>query len=540
MQAGIIPGGQPGNQASAALSDPADLKALDAEASVLGYLMQCGPREAIRVAEDLASFDFVDSRNQVVFQAVEALLSPETIPTDTAVRVQLQQTGRFQEVGGAAYLEQLLGVGALDLEDALTSVNQLRAATARRQLNLAGDQIKALALRTGLELAECQQQAQQLLSQAVQRDTLDLALDAQELQARSYDRMEQWRAGNFPETIPFGLPDLDWSLSVQAGDFGVICGDTGAGKSSFAFQICTYAAEQGHPLFIGEYEMSYDQTSDRLISQKARISANLMKGRKYQNGVRLMPTEAHFNQWQAGVEWLGSLPLKAVCKGGMSVDTIASMMRLFQLEQQLLGNQKTPILLIDYLQLQEGVESNNRARDVARMSRAFKKLAMRLDIAVIALSQLSRNNDAKDKRPTRGRLKESSAIEQDANWILGLYVPEPEEGGDEAPPIVDNYEVIKLKDREGSRSTIRLIWYTESTHFVSVHGTNQQAQAQAQAAAPIVEAPPPEVIGQGEPEIYQGGEVFGEVLLGDEVGTTSDTTSDEDFYPDADEFELVD
>lgn len=489
MQAGVLPGA---NNSPAALSDPGDLRAPEAESSALGFMMQCEPREVLRLADELASWDFTDARHQLIFQAVEALATPGTVPSLTAVQVELGQSGNLERAGGAEYLGYLLGVAALDLEDALTSASQLRVASARRQLDLAGNQIKALAVRTGLDIEECQQQAQQILAEAVQRDTLDIAISAEELQARASDRLQQWRQGIFPETIPTGLPDLDFSLSIQRGDFGVICGDTGVGKTAFAFQICSHAANIGHPVFIGEFEMSDSQCSDRLISQQVGISPKLMKGRKFVGGVRQMPTDWHFDRWQEGIDWLGGLPLKVVCKGGMAVDTIASMMRMFQLEQELLGNERCPILLIDYLQLMEGAESNNRARDVAKQSRALKKLAMRLDIAVIALSQLSRTSDSqKDKRPTRGRLKESSAIEQDANWILGLYVPEPEEGGDEAPTIIDDYEVIKLKDREGSQGKITLIWYPETTRFVSVYGTQQQAQLTAEATATEAPAPIP-------------------------------------------------
>ena len=277
---------------------------------------------------------------------------------------------------------------------------------------------------------------------------------------RVIDKIDKIRLNEQTLGINVGL-DFDKGLGgFEAGKFYVIAARPAMGKSAFALEIASRAAQQGVPVGFMSLEMDADQLTMRLIANKANIdSQNLREGRLSEE--RMHEVIGHANE-------VAELPI--VFDDNSYLTAGALRARAHSMHRR----HKIGMLVIDYLQLITG-ESDSRQQDVAEASRMCKIISKELGVPVIALSQLNRGVEARpNKRPLLSDLRESGAIEQDADAVMMLYRPEYYEkyrygegdpdawSGDDTKNIC---EVIIVKNRDGETGIIRQVFLKEVMQF---------------------------------------------------------------------------
>ena len=266
--------------------------------------------------------------------------------------------------------------------------------------------------------------------------------------------------------IPSGFIDLDYKLSgFQPSDFILIAARPSMGKTAFVLNVVDYVSVRKNlPCMVFSLEMSKEQLVNRMLSMESNVDAQ-----KLRTGTL---TDADWDAVVEGVGVIGNSKLIIDDTPGISITELRSKCRKMKLEYGL------SLEIIDYLQLMSGSKkggSDNRQQEISEISRSLKAIARELHAPVIALSQLSRACETRtDHRPMLSDLRESGAIEQDADVVMFLYRDDYYNKDTEHP---NEAEVIIAKQRNGPIGTVNLIWKPEYTKFVNAarpQGGNQE------------------------------------------------------------------
>ena len=266
--------------------------------------------------------------------------------------------------------------------------------------------------------------------------------------------------------IPSGFIDLDYKLSgFQPSDFILIAARPSMGKTAFVLNVVDYVSVRKNlPCMVFSLEMSKEQLVNRMLSMESNVDSQ-----KLRTGTL---TDSDWDAVVEGIGIIGNSKLIIDDTPGISISELRSKCRKMKLEYGL------SIVIIDYLQLMSGSrkgENDNRQQEISDISRSLKALARELHAPVIALSQLSRACETRtDHRPMLSDLRESGAIEQDADVVMFLYRDDYYNKDTEHP---NEAEVIIAKQRNGPIGTVNLIWKPEYTKFVNAvrpQGGNQE------------------------------------------------------------------
>ena len=254
--------------------------------------------------------------------------------------------------------------------------------------------------------------------------------------------------------LPTGFVDLDYKTSgFQPSDFILVAARPSMGKTAFVLNIAQYMAfKKNLTVAIFSLEMSREQLVNRLFSLESRVDSQSIRtgNLKDEDWAKLIEG--------AGV--IGNSNLIIEDTPGISISEMRSKCRKFKLEHNL------GIIIIDYLQLMSGSgKSDSRQQEISDISRSLKSLARELSVPVVALSQLSRAVEKRDdKRPMLSDLRESGAIEQDADVVMFIYRDDYYNKDTENPNVA---EIIIAKQRNGPIGTVNLVWMPEYTRFVN-------------------------------------------------------------------------
>ena len=266
--------------------------------------------------------------------------------------------------------------------------------------------------------------------------------------------------------IPSGFIDLDYKLSgFQPSDFILIAARPSMGKTAFVLNVVDYVSVRKNlPCMVFSLEMSKEQLVNRMLSMESNVDSQ-----KLRTGTL---TDSDWDAVVEGIGIIGNSKLIIDDTPGISISELRSKCRKMKLEYGL------SIVIIDYLQLMSGSRkegNDNRQQEISDISRSLKALARELHAPVIALSQLSRACETRtDHRPMLSDLRESGAIEQDADVVMFLYRDDYYNKDTEHPT---EAEVIIAKQRNGPIGTVNLIWKPEYTKFVNAvrpQGGNQE------------------------------------------------------------------
>lgn len=426
-----------------------------AEKSVLGaILLDNSVRD--QVADILESEDFYTGAHRVIYQAITTLLDRGE-PADPVILEQyLRKNEALHTVGGSGYLAQLM-------DTVPTTAN----AGAYARL-----------IRDKAILRNLAQQATQIVESIYQgnNEPVPTILDDAEQRIFSVGERHSQRSSSYSDIksvllpvlrnigelmqhkgaitgLPTGFTDLDTKLAgLQKSDLLILAGRPAMGKTSFAMNIAANVAmDHQAPVAVFSLEMSKEQLVSRLLASSARIDAQKLRtGWLKEKDYEQLVTMAHN---------LTKIPLFIDDTPAISINALRAKARRMKREKEI------QLIIIDYLQLMQGDgKAENRVQEISQVSRGLKALAKELNIPVIALSQLSRKLEERpNKRPQLSDLRESGAIEQDADVVLFVFREEVYKEND--PNLAGLAELIVAKQRNGPIGTAKLTFLKEYTRF---------------------------------------------------------------------------
>jgi len=427
-------------------------QAIDVEEEVLSRLIFGDVDEIDRCRGSY----FYKTAHRTIFNAINNLASQKKTIDLVTVTNHLRDQGKLEEVGGASYLARLLN----DVPLAVGFVEKcaiLREKAIRRDLIRIGQQIIESAAGTGIESHEIldrfQSEILRIGSESVDCEAIALS-ELSDEQIDRYERQQQLAADSFTG-LPTGFTALDKILSgLQDSYLIIIAARPSMGKTAIALNIQANLVREKIPALMFSLEMSRDQVFDRLVSAEAGI--NGMKFRRRfgkDDWVSIVETLDRFGSWPLYLDDSSSLSYLEICRRSRRAKRKHGIRAVF----------------IDYLQYLRGDRGQGRNYEIESITRGLKALAKDLKLPVVLLSQLNRKCEERPnpyKRPQLSDLRDSGAIEQDADLILFLYRPEQygekDAQGNEQPGIA---EINVAKHRNGPRGTIRLFWNDRFTRF---------------------------------------------------------------------------
>ena len=429
---------------------------IEAESSVLGgLLLDNGAWD--RVGDVLIDTDFYRYEHRLVYAAVGKLVN-ESKPADViTVHEELQRQGKGEEIGGLAYLNALAQY-VPSASNIRRYAEIVRERSILRQLVSASDEIatnafnpKGRAVATILDEAEGKifkigEQSSRMKQGFQGMDSLVVQL---------LDRVQEMADNpNDVTGVPTGFYDLDrMTAGLQGGDLVVLAARPSMGKTAFAINIAEHVAlNEGLPVAVFSMEMGASQLAVRIVGSIGRIDqSHLRTGRL---------TDEEWPRLTEAIERLRNVSLHIDETPGLTPAELRANARRLARQCGKLG-----LIVVDYLQLMTGSSSGeeNRATELGEISRGLKALAKELQCPVIALSQLNRSVEQRtDKRPMMSDLRESGAIEQDADIITFIYRDDYYNKDSREPGVA---EIIIGKQRNGPIGTVRLTFLGEYTRF---------------------------------------------------------------------------
>ena len=435
---------------------------IEAEQSVLGGLLLDNAAWD-RIADFLSEADFYRFDHRVIFQSIARLISA-TKPADViTVFEMLQGAGKAEEVGGLAYLNSL-AQNTPSAANIRRYAEIVRERSVLRKLVTVADDIASAAFAPkGREVRELLDEAESKVF-AIAEEGSRGQKGFQEIQplltqvVERIDELYHRDATTDVTGVPTGFIDLDRMTSgMQPGDLIIVAGRPSMGKTAFSLNIGEHVAvEQGLPVAVFSMEMAGVQLAMRMLGSVGRLDQHRLRtGRLLdEDWPRLTHSIQRMNDAQLFIDETPALS---------SVELRARSRRLARQCGQL------GLIIIDYLQLMSGSGGGeNRATEISEISRSLKGLAKELNCPVIALSQLNRSLEQRpNKRPVMSDLRESGAIEQDADVILFIYRdevynPDSQDKG--------TSEIIIGKQRNGPIGTVRLTFLGQFTKFDNFSG----------------------------------------------------------------------
>ncbi|MBI5708909.1 MAG: replicative DNA helicase [Candidatus Eisenbacteria bacterium] len=435
---------------SEALTPP---QALDAERSVLAAMMLHQAAVGIAIEQTEASA-FYRTSHQKIFEAIVALYNRNEQVDLITLAEELRRRGELDLVGGPAALSQLLeyATTTTNLEQHVAIVNQKAIL---RMLISASNEIQQECYSGLDETGEILDRAEQRVFAITDRRVRQGFYHVKDLLKPTFEHIQKLFERKVHVTgVPSGFDDIDkLTAGFQRGDLIIIAGRPSAGKTSLAINIAENAAiGHGVPVAIFSLEMSKEQLMQRLLSSQSNVGLH-----KLRNGFL---SSEDWPRLTTGAGLLTRAPIMMDDSASLTVHEIRAKCRRLKSEGKL------DLVVIDYLQLiRPSGQVENRVQEVAQITRGLKGLSKELDLPIIALSQLSRAVETRDKsgRPQLSDLRESGTIEQDSDVVMFVY-REAMYKKDTAEPL--KAEIIIAKQRNGPTGDVPLTFLRESTKFV--------------------------------------------------------------------------
>ncbi len=423
----------------------------DAEISVLGAML-LSPDAVAKAMESLRPEDFYQDAHQLIYGAILDLFN-QTRPVDVVTASeQLRQNGQLEQVGGLAYLMELANLvpTAAHLEHYAQVV---RSTSMLRQIIGVATELVTTAYRADKGPQDILDQAQAALFQLAQRGHQDVAR-LQEVLIETFTRLEELYSNHGKLVgLPTGFTDLDrLTAGLQASDLVVVAARPSMGKTMLCLNLARHVAlHEKVPVVVFSLEMSREQLALRLLSAESEIE-----------GHRLRTGELDSDAWSKlslALGRLGESPIYIDDTPGISTLELRAKARRLKAQHDI------GLVIVDYMQLMQGRRSENRQQEISDISRSLKALARELKVPVVTLSQLSRAVESRnDKRPMLSDLRESGAIEQDADVVAFLYREDYYSKETDNPEIT---EVIVAKQRNGPTGLVKLLFKKEIGKFYS-------------------------------------------------------------------------
>ncbi len=427
----------------------------EAEKSVIGSMLMS--RDAVIAAcEILSKDDFYEQQYGVLFEAMRELNEAGKPVDVVTLQDRLRKEDVPPEVADMAFVADILSSVPTSANVRSYAEIVSQKATLRRLIKVTGNienecYLEKTDIQTILEMTE------KNVFEVLQQRTTDQEIPIRDVVMDTLERIEKASRMKSQVTgLATGFLDLDYKTSgFQNSDFILIAARPSMGKTAFVLNIAQYMAfRQNLPCAIFSLEMSKDQLMNRLFSLESRVDSQALRTGKLKD-----------EEWAKLVESAGVISNSGLIiddTPGINLQQFRSKARKYKLDHDI------KIIFIDYLQLMagNGGRTDNRQQEISDISRAMKSLARELNIPIVALSQLNRGVEQReDHRPMLSDLRESGAIEQDADVVMFIYRDDYYNKDTDDKGIA---EIIIAKQRNGPIGTVRLVWLPDYTMFANM------------------------------------------------------------------------
>lgn len=429
---------------------------IEAEQAVIGSMLT--DKDAVSSSiEILKENDFYREDNRLIYTAMFNLYN-RAEPIDLiTVKSELESMGKFEQIGGFEYLAEL-PQKVPTTANAIKYIKIVEEKSVLRKLIKTANEIIELGYDPTEEIEDIIGGAEKKIFNLMQDKNQNGCTPIKDILVDSFTQLEElYNRKQHITGIPTGFIDLDYrTAGLHGSELILIAARPAMGKSAFALNIATNAALRAHtPVAIFSLEMSKEQMVNRIMCSEAMVDSNKVRTGKLED-----------DDWAKLAESIGPLSESGIYiddTPGISITSIREKCRKLKVEKGI------GLVVIDYLQLVQG--SNNkrnfaREQEISEISRSLKILAKELNVPVIALSQLSRAVEQRtDHKPMLSDLRESGAIEQDADIVMFLYRDDYYNEDSKKRGIA---EVIIAKHRGGSTGSVDLAWFGNYTKFANL------------------------------------------------------------------------
>lgn len=438
---------------------------LEAEKSIIGSILI--DRDAIvSVAQVLQPQYFYRDVHADVYAAIFELYERREPVDLVTLTAQLKKMGVFDKVGGAAYLAEL----ASQVPTAAHIVQYaqiVRDHFIKRKLISTSAKITESAFDETADIRSILDETEQAVFGLSQEQLRQNFIPLKDALAESFDRLDELhkKAGGL-RGVSTGFWDLDGKLAgMQDSNLLILASRPGQGKTSLALNIAQHVAvKEGLPVGIFSLEMSKEELVDRLLVTQSEIDAWKLKTGKLD--------DSDFDRLQEAMGILADAPLYIDDTPAANILEMRTKARRLQVEKGL------SFLIVDYLQLIIGRHLENRVQEVSEISQNLKNLARELKIPILACSQLSRAVEQRGtKKPQLADLRESGAIEQDADVVMFIWRPDPED--------MEHVKLDIQKHRNGPTGEIDLIFRADRVKFYGVERQRRRETPEPRVVAEV-------------------------------------------------------
>ena len=427
---------------------------VEAEQSVIGSMLM--DRDAIMAASEIITGeDFYQHQYGVLFEAMVELYN-EGKPVDlVTLQDRLREKEVPPEISSMEFVRELLNVVPTSA-NVRSYANIVQDKAMLRKLIKATEEIANTCYLANEKTEDIMEETEKKIFDLVQKRATGDFVPIKQVVLNALDRIEAASKNKGSVTgIPTGFIDLDYKTSgFQPSDLILIAARPSMGKTAFVLNIAQHMAFKcNQTVAIFSLEMSKDQLVNRLLSMESKVDSQLIR-----------TGNLSANDWEKLIESAGDIskaPLIIDDTPGISISELRSKCRKFKLENDL------GLVIIDYLQLMSGgsKRTDSRQQEISEISRSLKALAREINAPVIALSQLSRACETRpDHRPILSDLRESGAIEQDADVVMFIYRDDYYNKDTDKKNIS---EIIIAKQRNGPIGTVELVWLPNYTKFAN-------------------------------------------------------------------------
>ena len=433
---------------------------IEAEQSVIGSMIM--DREAIVVASELITGeDFYNKQYGVLFETMVEL-NDSGSPVDlVTLQNRLKEKDVPPEVSSLEFVRELITAVPTSANIKYYANIVAEKSTLRKLIRL-NEEIENTCYSGKESLEYILDDTEKRVFQLVQKRTTDNFVPVRQIVMNAIDKIEIAAKNKGSVTgIPTGFIDLDYrTAGMQPSDLILVAARPSMGKTAFELNLAQYMAfKKNLTVALFSLEMSKEQLVNRMFSLESNVDAQ-----------KLRTGQLNDQEWERLIESAGTIGKSRLIiddTPGISIAELRSKCRKYKLEHDL------SIIMIDYLQLMSGSgRSESRQQEISDISRSLKALARELNVPVVALSQLSRAVEQRpDHRPMLSDLRESGAIEQDADVVMFLY---RDDYYNHDSPDKGVSEVIIAKQRNGPIGTVKLAWLPEYTKFANLErGKNE-------------------------------------------------------------------
>jgi len=423
---------------------------LEAEESVLGSMLLS--QEAIgEVSEILKPDDFYKESHGLIYTTALSLFASGEPVDPVTMAESLRAQGNLEKVGDRSYILNLMSSVPTPANARYYAEVVSRLSTYRRLIAAAG-RVAALGYRAPEELAEALDEAEGAVFNVGQRERRESIKPLRELMEATWEEFEQIADGSMKSGILSGFSKLDeLTQGFQPSDLIVIAARPSMGKTSLALNIAEHVAiKEGVPLVIFSLEMSAKEVTKRMLCSRARVNSQKLKSSFKDDDV-----------WQRLSDAAGELTSASIF---IDDNADIGIMELRSKVRRLRAQHDIGLVIVDYIQLMGSDRRlENRVQEIASISRGLKILGRDFNIPVIAVSQLSREPEKHNRPPILSDLRESGAIEQDADLIFFIHREEVRDRDNEE--VKGRAKVNLAKHRNGPTDSFELAFISQYAHF---------------------------------------------------------------------------